>query len=168
LIEVFDQLVDQYTNYKNIIIDLTDTPGGGNTTVARGILGRFISEPLPYQKHEFDEKGFDTKRVWIEYVTPRKSQFKGNIYVLVGRWTGSMGEGIALGFDNIKNATVIGTEMAGLLGAIENFSLSETKIGYQIPTERLYHVNGTPREDFKPAILTKNIYETQAFIEKIK
>ena len=37
---------------------------------ARAIMGRFIDETLPYQKHEFDEQ-YDTKRVWTEFVTPR-------------------------------------------------------------------------------------------------
>ncbi len=55
--------------------------------------------------------------------------------------------------------------MAGLLGAISNFRLTETKIGFQFPTERLYHINGIPREEFIPKILCKNIEET---LEKAK
>jgi C-terminal processing protease CtpA/Prc len=141
------------------VIDLTQTPSGGNSTVARCIMGRFINKTLPYQQHEFDEKEFDTKRKWVEYVTPRKIQFKGNVFILVGHWTGSMGEGITIGFDGMKRAKIIGTEMAGLLGAINGFMMSETKIGFQIPTERLYHINGTPRENYKPSILTNNIDE---------
>lgn len=50
--------------------------------------------------------------------------------------------------------------MAGLIGAISNFQLRETKIGFQFPTERLYHINGMPRENFVPKILTKNSEET--------
>jgi carboxyl-terminal processing protease len=50
--------------------------------------------------------------------------------------------------------------MAGLLGAISNFKLTETKIGFQFPTERLYHIDGDPRENFVPGILTQNIEET--------
>jgi carboxyl-terminal processing protease len=56
--------------YKNLIIDLTETPSGGNTTVARAIMGRFTDKQLPYQTHEFDEKAYDTKRHWTEYVSP--------------------------------------------------------------------------------------------------
>lgn len=168
LIDEFDKAVDKYLNYKNLIIDLTETPSGGNTTVARCILGRFINKPLPYQLHEFDEKEFQTKRMWVEYVTPRKQQFKGKVYILVGHWTGSMGEGIAIGFDGMKRAKIVGTKMAGLLGAINGFTMTETKISFQIPTERLYHINGTPRENYKPAILTKNTKETSDFIKGIK
>ncbi len=167
LIEKFDNAIDEFIGYENIVIDLTETPSGGNTTVARSIMGRFINKPIAYQQHEFDEKEFLTKRMWLEYVTPRKSNFKGKVYVVVGHWTGSMGEGIAIGFDGMNRATIIGTKMAGLIGAISGFSLTETKIGYQIPTERLYHVNGTPRENFKPNILTRNIEETIKYIDKI-
>lgn len=167
-IENFDKAVDEYLPYKNLVIDLTETPGGGNSTVARCMLGRFINKDLPYQQHEFDEKEFETKRKWVEYVVPRKSQYKGKVFIIVGHWTGSMGEGIAIGFDGLKRAKVIGTKMAGLLGAINGFTLSETNIGFQIPTERLYHVNGTPRENFIPTILTKNMEETLKRVNEIK
>jgi C-terminal processing protease CtpA/Prc len=167
LILDFDKSLDNFLTYKNLIIDLTETPSGGNTTVARAILGRFTDKTLPYQKHEFDEQ-YETKRVWTEFVTPRKKQFKGNVYILVGHWTGSMGEGIAIGFDGMKRAKIIGTKMAGLLGAISNFQMTETKIGYQFPTERLYQTNGTPREDYLPKILTKNTEETYKKMSEIK
>jgi C-terminal processing protease CtpA/Prc len=166
-IEQFDKAIDDFMEYRNLVIDLTETPGGGNTTVARCIMGRCIKKAMPYQQHEFDEKEYQTQRSWVEYVQPRKTPFTGKVYIVVGRWTGSMGEGIAMGFDGIKNAKVIGTEMAGLLGAVENFSLPETEIGFQIPTERLYHVNGTPREKYKPKVSTKNIDETLKIINQI-
>ncbi len=167
LILDFDKSIDNFLNYKNLIIDLTETPNGGNTTVARAIMGRFIDKPLPYQKHEFEEQ-YETKRVWTEFVTPRKKQFKGNVYILVGHWTGSMGEGIAIGFDGMKNAKIVGTKMAGLLGAISNYQMTETKIGYQFPIERIYQTNGKPREDYLPEILTKNTEETYKKMSEIK
>jgi carboxyl-terminal processing protease len=79
-----------------------------------------------------------------------------------------MGEGIAIGFDGLKRAKIIGTEMAKLLGAINGFTMSETNIGFQIPTERLYHINGTPREKYKPTTLTQNIDETLKKMYEIK
>lgn len=167
LISEFDKTLDSLLSYKNLILDLTETPSGGNSTVARAIMGRFTPQLMPYQVHEFDEKDYDTERHWVEYVGPRKQIFKGNVYVLVGYWTGSMGEGIAIGFDALNRATTIGTSMAGLLGAISNFALTETKIGFQFPTERLYHVNGTAREDFTPRILTKNSEETLAKAKEV-
>ncbi|OPC67204.1 peptidase [Elizabethkingia miricola] len=160
LISTFDKALDSLLNYKNVIIDLTETPSGGNTTVARAIMGRFTDKMLPYQVHEFDEVRYQTKRHWVEYVVPRGKTYKGKLYILVGHWTGSMGEGLAIGFDGMKRAKIMGTKMAGLIGAISGFQMTETKIGYQFPTERLYHVNGTPREDFVPGIHTKNTEET--------
>lgn len=168
LIPAFDKIIDQYINYKNIVVDLTETPNGGNSTIARAIMGRFTDKQLPYQVHELDEKQYQTKRHFVEYVSPRDKVYNGNVYILVGHWTGSMGEGIAIGFDGMKRAKIIGTKMAGLLGAISGFQLSETKIGYQFPTERLYHINGTPREDFIPKIYTKNIEETLQKSREIK
>ncbi len=167
LIAEFDKAVDEFLNYENIVIDLTETPNGGNTTVGRSIMGRFISKTMPYQQHEFDEKEFETKRMWLEYVTPRKKQFKGKVFILVGHWTGSMGEGIAIGFDGMKRAKVVGTKMAGLIGAVNNFVLTETKLRYQIATERLYHIDGTPRENYRPTVLTKNTNETNEFLNKL-
>ena len=167
-IKDFDKSVDEYLQYNNLIIDLTETQNGGNTTVARCILGRFIKKEMPYQQHEFDEKEFETKRKWVEYVTPRKSEYKGKVFIIVGHWTGSMGEGITVGFDGLKRAKIIGTKMAGLLGSINGFTMSETNIGFQIPTERLYHINGIPRENYIPTILTKNFEETLKIMNEIK
>jgi C-terminal processing protease CtpA/Prc len=168
LIGEFDKAVDEFIKYKNIVIDLTETPSGGNTTVGRTLMGRFINKTMPYQQHEFDEKEYENKRMWVEYVTPRKTQFKGKVFILVGHWTGSMGEGIAIGFDGMKRATIIGTKMAGLIGAIDGFVLSQTKLGYQVPIERLYHINGMPRELFKPTIVTNNIDETIDKMNELK
>jgi len=123
-------------------------------------MSRFIDKDMPYQKHEASETMYHIKRSWIEYVSPRKTCYRKDVFILVGHWTGSMGEGIAIGFDGIGKVKIIGTKMAGLLGAIEGFKLSQTNIGFQIPTEKLYHINGTPREKYQPTYLEDNIYDT--------
>lgn len=51
LINKFDKALDKLMNTKGLIIDLRNTVDGGNSYVARGIMGRFINEPNPYQKH---------------------------------------------------------------------------------------------------------------------
>lgn len=160
LIPAFDAAIDGLYNTTRLIIDLTETPSGGNSAVARAIMGRFIEKEMPYQKHEAFETKYKIRRSWIEYVSPRKSSYSREVIIMVGHWTGSMGEGIAIGFDAIGRTKIIGTKMAGLLGAIEGFKLSQTNIGFQIPTERLYHVNGTPREDYRPKYIEGNIYDT--------
>jgi len=48
---------------------------------------------------------------------------------------------------------VISTQLARLNGAVDSFEMPDTKIGFNIATERLYHVNGSPRELYNPAVL---------------
>jgi C-terminal processing protease CtpA/Prc len=155
LIKAFDDALDSLWNTKGLVIDLRETPSGGNTTVARAIMSRFIEKEMPYQKHSLpgEEKQYGVKRSWIELVSPRGKIYKKPLVLLVNRWTGSMGEGIAIGFDGMKRAWIVGEEMAGLLGAIYSFTLPETNFGFSIPAEKLFHVNGTPREDFMPSVL---------------
>jgi carboxyl-terminal processing protease len=154
LINVFDSAMTVLQHTKALIIDLRNTPSGGNTSVARAILSRFISKEGFYQKHELtsEERETGVKRSWVEIVSPRKPVYKNALVVLVDHWTGSVGEGIAIGFDALKRATIIGTKMARLNGAVYSFTMPNTGIGFSFPAEKLFHVNGTPREDFKPAI----------------
>jgi C-terminal processing protease CtpA/Prc len=167
LITAFDSVLLSMMHCKALILDLTETPGGGTSTVARAIMGRFTEKELPYQKHELEETPLKIRRSWVEYVSPRRPVYRKKLLVMVGHWTGSMGEGMAIGFDAMKAGTIVGTRMAGLLGAISSFSLPNTNISYQIPTERLYHIDGTPRENFIPRRLTGNIYETWQLIIKM-
>ena len=46
-------------------------------------------------------------------------------------------------------SNVIG-EMAGLLGAIYDYKLEQSGLTIKFPVERLFHVDGTPREAFVP------------------
>jgi carboxyl-terminal processing protease len=75
---------------------------------------------------------------------------RGRVAVLVGRWTGSMGEGMAIGFDGLKRGRVYGTEMAQLAGGIEGFPLPGSGYSVRFPTYNLMHVNGTDRHEWKP------------------
>jgi C-terminal processing protease CtpA/Prc len=154
LIHSFDSAMAGLQTTKALIIDLRNTPSGGNTSVARAILGRFISKEGFYQKHELtsEEKETGIKRSWAEIVSPRGPVYKSPLLVLVDHWTGSVGEGIAIGFDGLKRATIIGTRMAALNGAVYSFNMANTGIGFSFPAEKLFHVNSTPRENFKPTI----------------
>lgn len=155
LIAAFDSTLDALAGTTGLILDLRDTPSGGNTTVARAIMGRFITQEQPYQRHEFpaEERQYGIRRSTLEIVSPRPRPYTRPLVVLVGSWTSSMGEGITIGFDALGRATSMGTEMARLNGAITSFRLPNSTFGFNIPTERLYHVNGQPREEFMPTIL---------------
>ena len=159
LITEFDKALDSLKNTKGLIIDLRNTVSGGNSYVARGIMSRFIEKDQPYQKHQVIDESWDdqpkVKRSWIEYVSPRGKQYKEPIVILVGKWTGSMGEGLAIGFEGMKRAEIVGTEMEQLAGAIYNFSFKNQKFSFQLSTEKLFHINGTPREKYIPTNYVK-------------
>jgi C-terminal processing protease CtpA/Prc len=155
LIKQFDLALAALRNTRGLILDLRDTPSGGNTTVARAIMGRFIRRDVPYQKHSIpaEERQYGTKRSWIELVSPRgEFTYAAPLVVLVNHWTGSMGEGITIGMDGMKRATVVGTEMARLAGATSGIRLPNTGMGATFPTEKLFHINGSPRENFVPPV----------------
>jgi C-terminal processing protease CtpA/Prc len=155
LIREFDKALAGLRDTKGLILDLRDTPGGGNTTVARGIMGRFIRRDMPYQKHSIpsEERRYGARRSWIELVSPRgEFTYTAPVVVLVNHWTGSMGEGITIGMDGMRRATIVGTEMARLVGATSSIRLPNTGIGVNFPTEKLFHINGTPRESFVPPV----------------
>jgi carboxyl-terminal processing protease len=135
-----------------LIIDLTETPGGGNASVARGILGWFVDRPRFFQMHNLpaEERETGIARQWVEQVLPRAGKYhRGPVRVEVSRWTGSMGEGLAIGFDAI-GVPVFGSRMAGLRGAVYDQRLPHSGLVLKLPAERLSHVNGTPREAFVP------------------
>jgi carboxyl-terminal processing protease len=151
-----DRLVPHLRRARGVILDLRSTPSGGTTSVARGIMGLFIGARMPYQRHLVREISTDTVRDWVEYATPRLAKpVRTPLVVLVSRWTGSMGEGIAIGFDAMKRATVVGTAMAGLRGAVDSSELPISKLRVFFPTERLFHINGTPRHEWLPKVLVK-------------
>lgn len=152
-IAAFDTAVASVGRGQRLTLDLTDTPGGGNTSVARAILGWFVRKPSFYQVHTLpaEERQTGIARQWVEQVLPRAGKYRaGPVTVRVGRWTGSMGEGLAIGFAALGKR-VEGDRMAGLLGAIYDHRLEESGKIIKFPTERLSAVDGAPRETFVPA-----------------
>jgi len=154
-VAAFDQALQQLRSTKGLILDLRDVPSGGDSSVALGIMGRFVQTMLPYQRHRIPNYGQpDVERNWIELVAPRGPfTYTAPVVLLVDHWTGSMGEGMAIGFDAMSRAIVIGTPMAHLAGAVTDFHLPKTGVDVAFATEQLFHVNGTPRQDWLPPIL---------------
>lgn len=156
LITAFDEALDSLMDTDALILDLRNTTSGGNTFVARGIMSRFVSESKPYQLHKGFDESWDNqpiiKRSWAEYVSPRGKQYTKPVIILVGKWTGSMGEGISIGFDAMQRATIVGTEMKRLAGgSTSDFYIKNENLYYKLMTQKLFHLNGTPREKFVPA-----------------
>ncbi|MDE2595946.1 MAG: hypothetical protein KGL44_03615 [Sphingomonadales bacterium] len=156
LIAAFDAAVAALPGDAHVTIDMRDTPSGGNSTVARAMLSHFVSRPLPYQRHELtaERVQFGVSRTWTEFVEPRAPYHGGQIVVLGGLWTGSMGEGIVIGYDAVGqgNTVVIGSEMGHLLGAMIDDELPASCLKVSFANEKLWHVDGTPREQFVPRI----------------
>lgn len=151
-VAAFDAVMAGALHGQPVLLDLTDTASGGNTVVARAIMGWFVDAPTAYQIHSLpaEERETGVPRQWIEQVLPRAGKrHRGPVAVRVGRWTGSMGEGLAVGMEAL-GAEVAGGPMAGLLGAIYDHRLPNSGLVIKLPTERLYAVDGTTREAFRP------------------
>jgi carboxyl-terminal processing protease len=100
-IAAFDQLVSEVPRDSGLVLDLRDTPSGGNATVARAVMGWFVDQARGYQIHNRpdEERSTGVARQWLEEVLPRAGKHRDRLpTILVGRWTGSMGEGLAVGF----------------------------------------------------------------------
>jgi C-terminal processing protease CtpA/Prc len=154
LVPAFDAALSELAACPALILDLRDTPSGGNTGVAEALMGRFVRTAQPYQKYVLPKAGWRGRdRESVQYVTPRGPfTYEGRLVVLVDHWTGSMGEGMAIGFDGMARGTVVGTPMAGLHGANHSSTLAKTGIGFAYPAERLFHIDGTPRERWLPKV----------------
>ncbi len=153
LIDRFARALETLKDTDALLIDLRDTPSGGNTSVARGIMGHFVDHDRPYQMHvvPYEARVLGPTRKFVEYVAPYGLRYAGRVFVAGGRWTGSMGEGLMIGFDAI-GATTVGTDMAHLLGALSNETIEGSAAQVDLGTEQLFTVTGLPRERYRPQI----------------
>jgi carboxyl-terminal processing protease len=85
----------------------------------------------------------------------------GQVYVAGGRWTGSMGEGLMIGFDAI-GATTAGSDLAHLLGALSNETIEGSAAKVDLGTEQLLTVTGLPREAYRAEILIRRAERDKA------
>jgi carboxyl-terminal processing protease len=126
-VAAFDAALLGLQGARGLILDLRNTPSGGDTDVAEPILGRFVATPGAYQRVFDPGPGKQFPRdSWLKTVAPRGPLVTARLVVLVDHWTGSMGEGVAIGLDGMHRATVVGTRMAGLSGGTGRFVLPHT------------------------------------------
>jgi carboxyl-terminal processing protease len=153
LIDAFAKALASLADTDTLLIDLRNTPSGGNTSVARGIMGHFVDHDRPYQMHviPYETRVLGPTRKFMEYVAPFGTRYVGKVYVAGGRWTGSMGEGMMIGFDAI-GATTVGSDLAHLLGALSNETIEGSAAKVDIGTEQLFTVTGLPREAYRPQV----------------
>lgn len=114
-------------------------------------MGHFVQTEKPYQVHVVpsEQRRYGVPRKFVEYVLPLAPYYGGKVIVLGGHWTGSMGEGLLVGFHALGVPTA-GSALADLLGGLfnERLALSDAKV--DLGEEQLLQVNGQPREDFVP------------------
>ncbi len=140
----FRRALKKLKNTKGLIIDLRNTVDGGSTNIANPIAGHFTNKKQIFQKYKNQNTQF------VDYIKPKKPYYSNPLIVLVGRWTGSMGEGLASGFDGTGIGKVVGTEMLKLAGATKSYSFKNFNFGYQMPYIEVLHKDGYPREQFVP------------------
>lgn len=153
LVEQFGHALVSLADTTKLLIDLRNTPSGGNTSVARGMMGHFVDHDRPYQMHVIpaEARVLGPTRKFLEFVAPYGVRYPGKVYVAGGRWTGSMGEGLMIGFDAI-GATTVGSDLAHLLGALSNETIESSAAKVDLGTEQLFTVTGLPREAYHPQI----------------
>ena len=140
----FKQAIKNLKETNGIILDLRNTVDGGNTGIAYPIAGHFTNKKMVFQKYK------NTQKEFVDYIKPKNSKYDKPLIVLVGRWTGSVGEGLASGFDGTGIGKIVGTEMEKLAGATKSYSFSNFDYGYQAPYIDVLHISGLQREKFTP------------------
>ena len=140
LLELFDAALDALRDTGGLILDLRSV-GGGNTGVVEGIIGRLIDRERVYQRTV--PRNGDP---FLSRVKPGGEwQYKQPVVILVNRWTGSAGDGLAISLDALGRATVVGTRMAGLEGSVYTMRMPHTGIGFQCIKQKVF--NGTLKGD---------------------
>jgi carboxyl-terminal processing protease len=147
----FDHALEAFSSVKGLLIDVRYN-GGGDTAIARPIMGRFIHDRAPYAFMR-RRQGPGLSAPWTEYVEPRGPfTFEKPVVIICGHWSASMAEGFPMGMRDIGRATIVGTPMMGLGAGLYNFLLDRTGIRAQYSAEPVYDTHGLPRSDFRPDV----------------
>src|ERR1039457_4307400 len=56
-VEAIDTALEQLRSTRGLVLDLRDVPSGGDSSVALGIMGRFVQTMQPYQRHRIPRYG---------------------------------------------------------------------------------------------------------------
>lgn len=152
-VAAFDTALATLRETRGLIIDVRDN-GGGDTAVARPIMGRFITETKPYA-HMRRRNGRGLSAPWVESVDPRGPfTYTQPLVVLCNHWSGSMAEGFPMGMRDIGRARIVGTRMMGLGAAVFQIRLDRTGLQAQYSGEPVYDVNDAPRWRLVPDLET--------------
>ena len=151
VVAAFDAELARFRDAPGLVIDVRQN-GGGDTAVARPIVGRFIAEAKPYARMRRRE-GDHLSAAWTETVDPRGPfTYKAPVAVLTTRWSASMAEGFPMGMRSIGRATIIGTPMMRVGAAVFPLRLDRTGMELQYSAEPVYDVNDKPRWQLEPDV----------------
>ena len=151
--KAFDAALLDLKDSRGLIIDVREN-GGGDTAVARPIMGRFIRERRPYAlMRRRSGQGIGLTDPWTEYVDPQGPfTYENPVVVLQNHWSASMAEGFPMGMKGIGRARTVGTETMRLGAAVFPLRLDRTGVTVNYSAEPVYAVDGTPRWRLKPDV----------------
>jgi carboxyl-terminal processing protease len=151
--KAFDAALEDLKDSPGLIIDVRIN-GGGDTAMARPIMGRFIKERRPYAlMRRRSSQGVGLTDPWTEYVDPQGPfTYERPVVVLQNHWSASMAEGFPMGMKGIGRAVTVGTETMGLGAAVFPLRLDHTGVTINYSAEPVYSVDGTPRWKLKPDV----------------
>ncbi len=148
----FDRALEALRNTRGLIVDVRSN-AGGDTAIARPIIGRLITTRRQYAwMTRRDGPGLGPRRP--EFVDARGPwTYSAPVVVLVDRFSVSMAEGFAMALAGLGRASIVGTRTARLGAAVGRIELPFSKIAVQISTEPVYAVDGTPRWELEPGVV---------------
>ncbi|MGE5722716.1 MAG: S41 family peptidase [Sphingomonadales bacterium] len=150
-VDAFDRALAELRDAPGLIVDVRGN-GGGDTAVARPIMGRFIADRRAYAQMR-RRAGAGLSQPWREYVDPRGPfTFTAPVVVLANHWSGSMAEGFPMGMRGIGRAAIVGTAMMGLGAAVYQVRLDRTGVQAQYSGEPVYDMQGRPRWLLRPDV----------------
>ena len=152
VVDEFDRALAGVRDAPALIIDVRND-NGGDTAVMLPIAGRFLAARRLYAWIA-RRAGPHLGSRWPEYIDPHGPwRYGGKVIILVDRWSESVAEGFAMALHDARDATVVGTPMAGLGAAVIKNHLPQNDVDAQISAEPVYDATGNPRSDFKPDVL---------------
>lgn len=152
VVAAFDAALMAFRDAPALLIDVRGN-GGGDTAVARPIMGRFVTARAPYA-YMRRRAGAGLGQRWTETVEPRGPfTWTKPVIVLCDHWSASMAEGFPMGMRGLGQATIVGTPMMGLGAAVFPLRLDRSGIDLQYSAEPVYDVQDRPRWTMRPDIL---------------
>lgn len=157
-IAAFDQALAELKDAPGLVLDVRRN-GGGDTAVARPIMGRFITRPKVYalMRRRVGQSRVNRSLGGLshETVAPRGPfTYAGPVVVLTDHWSASMAEGFPMGMRGIGRAKIVGQTMMGLGAAVFSETLPVTGARFQYSAEPVYDVADHPRWKLRPDVET--------------